>query len=1019
MKSKKKLVRLFVFLFAFTAVMACILMPQEKTLAYRGNGSANQYQAFKAGEFHIQKIREKESANDPDEELDAVFNVKIEPWDKDSVDADYSEERTITAGYAAVDCPYLDAEGLNYFFSYPNENRARITITETDAPAGFEKLSYPIVVEYRYENRDPEGQTICPVDGEGPSESIWYQLNVEIVSDPEGVASIDLEPLPEYYSPFNYILKIQNKPEGKLTIRKELDGNDTDSEKEFEFTAEFKDQNGDPLADKKFGQYTTDGAGEIVFNLKGGEEYTFAGLAPGTQYRVWEKDYTAKEDGGYDAVIWTNEGGLELPDDPSGTVPVPQDGDPAFFAKYTATNTKNSYGGLSVTKKTAGVNKDAVSSFEFTVTLSDTEINGTYGDMTFTDGVAAFSLGDEQTATASELPANITYTVEEEDYSADGYSVTSRNATGTIEADNEKPVIFVNTRSEGGVLTIKKELSGNASEEDREFEFSVLLKDAGGSALSGVTIGEDTTDAEGRIGFTLKGGETKTISDLPDGTQYLVEESDYTGDGYDAVVWTDSEGGVLNGNPSGSADSAADGPFTAQYTATNTRNAYGSLSVSKKTAGVDKNKVTAFDFTVTLSDTKISGLFGEMEFDGGVSEFRLGDGTSKKAENLPAGITYTVEEADYSGDGYTTEKTNDTGTIEADQTAKAVFTNTRAADSVLTIKKELAGNNTDPEDTFTFEIDLGDTSINETYGNTVFEAGKAVIALKGGEAAEIELPDGTSYTVTETDALDYESSNSGNSGTISETTPAVVVFTNTRNKEEEQEEDPTPVTVDPPIQKKVEGDTPDAPGTFTFLMKAVSTTADYAVAEMPMPAGAKDGVARHSVAGPGSYEFGEFTLTQAGQYTYEISEENTAEEGYTYDTVRYTIVWDVTEKDGALKAVKTITDDKGNTADTCLFTNTYKKDEPEEPDDPTEPDEPDEPDTPDRPSEPDKPSRPEKPQEPAVPPAPQAPADPPAQSSAEAARSTGDSSHVGAYGAILFAAAALLGIIVKRRHSKL
>ena len=50
---------------------------------------------------------------------------------------------------------------------------------------------------------------------------------------------------------------------------------------------------------------------------------------------------------------------------------------------------------------------------EFTVTLSDTSINGTYGGMTFTNGVATVPLKGGESATAEGLPTSISYKVEE------------------------------------------------------------------------------------------------------------------------------------------------------------------------------------------------------------------------------------------------------------------------------------------------------------------------------------------------------------------------------------------------------------------------------------------------------------------------------------------------------------------------------------------------------------------------------------------------------------------------------
>ena len=52
--------------------------------------------------------------------------------------------------------------------------------------------------------------------------------------------------------------------------------------------------------------------------------------------------------------------------------------------------------------------------FNFTVTLGDETIDGTYGEMTFTDGIATFTLKDGETKSATGIPSGISYEVTEE-----------------------------------------------------------------------------------------------------------------------------------------------------------------------------------------------------------------------------------------------------------------------------------------------------------------------------------------------------------------------------------------------------------------------------------------------------------------------------------------------------------------------------------------------------------------------------------------------------------------------------
>ena len=108
---------------------------------------------------------------------------------------------------------------------------------------------------------------------------------------------------------------------------------------------------------------------------------------------------------------------------------------------------------------------------------------------------------------------------------------------------------------------------------------------------------------------------------------------------------------------------------------------HGKLSVAKTVAGNNGDTSKAFNFTVTLGDTGINGTFGDLTFANGVATFVLKHGESKTAVGLPAGITYTVTEAEADKDGYTSTSVNASGSIIKNNTAAAVFTNTRNSSS--------------------------------------------------------------------------------------------------------------------------------------------------------------------------------------------------------------------------------------------------------------------------------------------------------------------------------------------------
>ena len=124
-------------------------------------------------------------------------------------------------------------------------------------------------------------------------------------------------------------------------------------------------------------------------------------------------------------------------------------------------------GTLIVTKTVTGNEGDKNKDFTFTVTLKMPEITvdalaapiinatlgtsaapipitETYGDVTFINGVATFTLKHNESKTIKDIPAGYTYTVTESDNA--GYTVTSENDEGTIEGGKTADVKFTNTK---------------------------------------------------------------------------------------------------------------------------------------------------------------------------------------------------------------------------------------------------------------------------------------------------------------------------------------------------------------------------------------------------------------------------------------------------------------------------------------------------------------------------------------------------------------------------------------------
>lgn len=129
-----------------------------------------------------------------------------------------------------------------------------------------------------------------------------------------------------------------------------------------------------------------------------------------------------------------------------------------------------------------------------------------------------------------EYNANgIRYTYWVEETVPDGYDAKNGTAKdgGTLENVQQ------------GSLKVSKAVSGNQGETDREFDFKITL-----SGTSTANIQAEEVDGtyggvlfqNGVAEFPLKHGESKTITDLPAGLNYTVEEIEANQDGYTTTI---------------------------------------------------------------------------------------------------------------------------------------------------------------------------------------------------------------------------------------------------------------------------------------------------------------------------------------------------------------------------------------------------------------------------------------------------------------------------------------------------
>ena len=227
-------------------------------------------------------------------------------------------------------------------------------------------------------------------------------------------------------------------------------------------------------------------------------------------------------------------------------------------------------GDLELTKKVAGDGADRNHAFTFNVNLTfpetasaDTSYTTKIGTIAGTSvtvsagsntATASVNLTADQTYTIIGLPAGTTYTIEEIDPSAYGYSpqTTKGELNGTIKGGTtaKEEVEVTNTFNSGG-LTVEKIIEGNAKDITKDFSFQVTItrpNNASGNHGQ-YKIGENVYQIEFTKGtavvqFTLKGGEEAVFSKLQKNSTYIIEELSADQDGY--VTTVSSVGGTVS-----------------------------------------------------------------------------------------------------------------------------------------------------------------------------------------------------------------------------------------------------------------------------------------------------------------------------------------------------------------------------------------------------------------------------------------------------------------------------------------
>ena len=628
-------------------------------------------------------------------------------------------------------------------------------------------------------------------------------------------------------------------------------------------------------------------------------------------------------------------------------------------------------GSLTITKTVRNSDGSALTQaqtdqyFTFAVTFSD---GGSY-EYKINDGPTqtlisggAFQLSHGDSAVFSHVAVGTGYIVTET--AAEGYVTSSDNSSGDITASGVTAA-FVNTHSvapptdEYGNLVVTKEVTGDAADTDKQFEFNAV-------------IGNDNQT------FTLKSGESKAFADIPVGTSYTITESDYSADGYTATV-SEYRGAI---SVKGTTITL---PFVNTHEVPLTET--GNLAITKLVTGEGADPAKAFDFTVMF--------YGPGAPTPATQTFTLKSGETKTFSGIPAGVSYQVVEA--AASGYSANFSSANGTIPANGTATVGFVNTYHISpppekTALTIEKIGEGEGFDANKEFSFTVFINGHSLSDR------------VVLKAGQKSQpIELNVGDSYAVVEdnytadgyarTALVNGAGTATADALTVTQTNtyvgPVLITLSGekTWDLQDQTAHLPSSITVrlkkgdivvasvvvkpddtgawkysfiaskydaqgaeiaytvdevqvagwkavyngmniknisitpvtDTPItvQKTVTG-APAEPSAFKFML----TSLDGA----PLPDGAIDAVKTVTINGAGSADFGAITYSAAGTYRYTVAELNTGVNGYTYDESVYTVTVTVVEQDGVLSiANKTLTKN-GQEEEAAQFVNTYEAD---------------------------------------------------------------------------------------------
>ena len=342
-----------------------------------------------------------------------------------------------------------------------------------------------------------------------------------------------------------------------------------------------------------------------------------------------------------------------------------------------------------------------------------------------------FALGTAS-FTQADIGKTYTYAVQETVYGQAGMSYDSAvrvidvtvsdqgdgtlATTATMRVGNTEPVPLTNPAkiawtntynpllTSVGDLEIAKKVVVNPNNQQpltADYHFTVYLTDQAGNSLEGdyvYGLGGASANAGtvkgGKAEFSLKDGQSMIIKNLPQGTQYTVEEAEAN---QNCTTTFENVSGSADGTSASGARMLVTNDFTSappeEFIEFDPDGGTGSVALTKTVAGDQGQTDRTFTFQVRLTNADGTAINGWLNYsrdgkvvagqlENGALDIPVAHGQTVVIGAIPVGAHYTVTEVEANQDGYTTtvrgaQSAADRGVVTENTRSNAQFVNTK------------------------------------------------------------------------------------------------------------------------------------------------------------------------------------------------------------------------------------------------------------------------------------------------------------------------------------------------------